>query len=193
MLAATKWGASSKVPRRPCFERKETWTETSSTMSPGSSGAGRRAALVALLGAAVLGTDPDAALARRKGRGRRRVSAAAADRCFPGTNCTPGAGKNTARCDFAFSTVFRNKDVRGSNLSRSSFAGADLRGADFRGANLSGGCFASANLTGPNWVPPARSGRGAVAAGDDRRLHRRRPRGHGPAGPGSGRPPRCSR
>jgi hypothetical protein len=42
----------------------------------------------------------------------------------------------------------RNKDVRGANLSRSSFAGADLRGADFRGANLSGGCFASAVLTG---------------------------------------------
>ena len=58
------------------------------------------------------------------------------------------AGKNTSRCDFAFSTVFRNKDVRGSNLSKSSFAGADLSGADLRGANLGGGCFTGANLSG---------------------------------------------
>src|SRR5919106_359927 len=103
----------------------------------------RRAALTALIGAALLGTDPGAVLARRKRRDRGRVAAEAGDRCFPGTNCDPGRGRNTSRCDFAFSTVFRNKDVRGSNLSRSSFAGAD-----FRGANLSGGCFASADLTG---------------------------------------------
>jgi uncharacterized protein YjbI with pentapeptide repeats len=107
----------------------------------------RRATLAAAFGAALLRHDPGAVLAR-KTRKRGTASAAAADACYPGTHCTPGKGKNTSGCDFAFSTLFRNKDVRGANLSQSSFAGADLRGADFRGANLSGGCFASANLTG---------------------------------------------
>jgi hypothetical protein len=64
----------------------------------------RRAALAALLGAALLGTDTGAARAKRKGRDRRRVAAAAADRCFPGKNCVPGPGKIATRCDFAFST-----------------------------------------------------------------------------------------
>ncbi len=105
----------------------------------------RRGALAAVLG--VLLVSPIGSAARRR-RGASRVSAAATDRCYPGKSCVPGPGKYAPRCDFAFSTDFRNTDVRGANLSRSSFAGADLRGADFRGANLSGGCFASANLTG---------------------------------------------
>jgi hypothetical protein len=107
----------------------------------------RRAALATLLGAAVLRSNPGAALAK-KIKKRGRVEAAAANRCYPGTRCTPGPGRNASRCDFAFSTVFRNRDVRGSNLSKSSFRGADLRGADFRGANLSGGCFVGADLLG---------------------------------------------
>jgi hypothetical protein len=107
----------------------------------------RRATLAAAFGAALLRHDPGTVLARKTGK-RGTASAAAADPCYPNTRCTPGKGKNTSRCDFAFSTLFTNKDVRGANLSQSSFAGADLRGADFRGANLSGGCFASADLTG---------------------------------------------
>lgn len=108
----------------------------------------RRAALAAIFGAALVGTDPSASLAKRKGRRKGGVSAAAVDRCFPGTNCAPGAGKNTSRCDFSFSPIFRNLNVRGANLSQSNFVGADLRGADFRGANVSGSCFISADLTG---------------------------------------------
>jgi hypothetical protein len=108
----------------------------------------RRAAIAGLLGAALLGIDPGSTFARRKGRGGRRVSAAATDQCFPGTKRAPGAGKNSSRCDFSFSTAFRNKDVRGANLSQSNFVGADLRGADLRGANASGSCFISADLSG---------------------------------------------
>lgn len=104
----------------------------------------RRAAVTALFGAALLAPNRRAGLARRKGR----VSVAAADRCFPGTNCVPGAGRNTSRCDFSFSPVLRNKDARGANLSQSNFVGADLRGADLRGANVSGSCFISADFTG---------------------------------------------
>jgi hypothetical protein len=44
--------------------------------------------------------------------------------------------------------VFQNQDVRGANLSKSNFVGANLRGADFRGANLGGSCLISADLTG---------------------------------------------
>jgi hypothetical protein len=111
----------------------------------------RRAALATVLGAAVV--RPEAgAMAKRKGQGKRRraarVTAQAADACFPGTRCTPGKGRNNSGCDFAHATVFRNKDVRGSNLSHSNFFGADLTGADLRGANLSGSCFISADLQG---------------------------------------------
>ena len=102
----------------------------------------RRAALATLLGAALLGRVPAPLLA--KGEGQHK----AADPCYPSTRCTPGKDKNLSRCDFAFSTVFRNLNVHGANLSHSNFAGADLRGADFHGANLSGGCFASADLSG---------------------------------------------
>jgi hypothetical protein len=108
----------------------------------------RRTALATLLGAIVFRIEPASTAARRKRRGGRRISAQAADTCFPGARCTPGKGRNTSGCDFAFSTAFRNKDVRGANLSHSNFYNADLTGADFRGANLSGGCFINANLTG---------------------------------------------
>jgi hypothetical protein len=110
----------------------------------------RRAALATLFGAALLRQAPIATAAKRKNRRRRtaRVTAQAADDCYPGRRCTPGKGKNTSGCDFSHSTVFQNRDVRGSNLSDSNFFGADLRGADFRGANLSGGCFVGANLRG---------------------------------------------
>jgi hypothetical protein len=111
----------------------------------------RRAAVAALLGAALAGhaTAPFAAERKRKGKVRTQAKTrAAVATCYPGTRCTPGRGTNNSRCDFSFSTLFRNRDVRGANLSNSTFRGADLRGADFRGANLSGGCFVGADLLG---------------------------------------------
>jgi hypothetical protein len=111
----------------------------------------RRTALAAVLGAALLGHDPDAAAARararRRGRGRMRAQATV-ETCYPGTRCTPGKGRNNSGCDFSGTTIFQNRNVRGANLSNSNFTGADLAGADFRGANLSGACFVDANLTG---------------------------------------------
>jgi uncharacterized protein YjbI with pentapeptide repeats len=108
----------------------------------------RRAALTAILGAAL--APAHVAVVSGKGQKKRKVKVAAqaVDRCYPGTSCAPGKGKNTSRCDFSFSTVFQNKDVRGANLSKSNFVGATLTGADFRGANLSEACLISADLSG---------------------------------------------
>jgi uncharacterized protein YjbI with pentapeptide repeats len=106
----------------------------------------RRAALAMLLGAAVLGRVPAPLLAKKTKK--RKATAAAADACYPNTACIPGKGRNASGCDFSFSSLLQNKDVRGSNLSNSNFIGANLTGADFRGANLSGGCFVGADLTG---------------------------------------------
>ena len=106
----------------------------------------RRAALATVLGATLLRHGPDAAGART--RNRKRKVKAAASTCYPGTRCDPGRGRNTSKCDFSFSTLFRNKDVRGSNISNSTFRGADLRGADLRSANLGGSCFVGADLSG---------------------------------------------
>jgi hypothetical protein len=114
----------------------------------------RRRAIATLLGAALLGHDPAKALGKRRRAGKVKAQAKAKAKtqpppCYPGgTTCSPGKGKNTSGCDFSRSTVFHNKDVRGSNLSNSSFVGADLRGADFRGANMSGSCLVGADLTG---------------------------------------------
>lgn len=108
----------------------------------------RRAALTTILGAALLRHGPDDVQAKTTGKNRKKRVKAAASICYPGTRCDPGRGKNTSKCDFSFSTLFRNKDVRGSNLSNSTFRGADLRGADFRSANLSGSCFVGADLGG---------------------------------------------
>lgn len=99
----------------------------------------RRTALVAVLGATLLRHHPDTVLAKDKGKAKAKP-------CYPGSNCTPGKGKNTSGCDFTSSTAFFERDVRGSNLSHGNFTGAQLAKADFRGANLSGGCFVDANL-----------------------------------------------
>lgn len=107
----------------------------------------RRSAVVALLGATVLGHDPDATLAKDKQKVKAAAKAKAKNKpCYPGTSCIPGKGRNTSGCDFSNSTHFKNKDVRGANLSNSNFFAADLEGADFRGANLSGSCFVAASL-----------------------------------------------
>lgn len=125
----------------------------------------RRAALVSAIGATLLWSDRDVVAARKtrkkkvKGDPRPNTSAngvattAAADACYPNTNCAPGRGKNVSGCDFAHATVFRNADLRGANVSNANFFAADLTGADFRGANLSGGCFVGADLTGARLGP----------------------------------------
>ena len=87
----------------------------------------RRAALATLIGAILLRRDLGMTLAKKPAK----ATTAAADACFPGgTTCRPGRGKNTSGCDFAFSMVFHNTDVRGSNLSHGNFVNADLRGTD---------------------------------------------------------------
>jgi hypothetical protein len=114
----------------------------------------RRGVLATVLAATLLRPDGDG-LAKRKRRGKGKARGgrtarvmAEASVCYPGTRCAPGRGKNASRCDFSSSTVFRNRDARGANLSNSNFTGADLTGADLRAANLGGGCFVGADLFG---------------------------------------------
>lgn len=125
---------------------------------------GSRRTLLGLLAtvsaASNLGATPVAEVAaathpHRRRRQRRRNKEKRRDKkrnrkrpCFPGTSCVPGAGLETPGCDFSRSTVFVDRDVRGADLSDSSFFAADLRGADLRGANVRGGCFLAANLLG---------------------------------------------
>jgi hypothetical protein len=105
----------------------------------------RRTAVATLLGATLLRHDPSAVRAKTKAR----ANATTADDCYPGgTTCRPGRGKNTSGCDFTSSTIFRNADARGSNLSKSNFSDAVQTGADLRGANLGGSCLRGADLTG---------------------------------------------
>ncbi|MFN8594416.1 MAG: pentapeptide repeat-containing protein [Thermomicrobiales bacterium] len=114
-----------------------------------SSRRSRRGALAMAFAAALLGHGCDEILAgKRERKERARVTAISSDGCFPNKNCKPGKGKNASHCDFSFSTVLHNKDVRGANLSNSGFVGANLTGADLRSANLSGSCFLGADLTG---------------------------------------------
>lgn len=105
----------------------------------------RRTALGALLGAVILGQEPDAGGAKTQRRNRTGVQAAA-NSCYPGTRCSPGRGKNASGCDFAGAATFVGRDLRGANLSKSNFTGAQLAQADLRGSNLSGACFVGANL-----------------------------------------------
>jgi hypothetical protein len=107
----------------------------------------RRSAVGALLGAALLGHGPAAALAKGRGRDKAKGKVqTTAKRCYPGTRCTPGRGTNTSGCDFTDSQVLFEGDFRGANLSNSNFTGAVLAKGDFRGANLSGACLVRANL-----------------------------------------------
>jgi uncharacterized protein YjbI with pentapeptide repeats len=116
----------------------------------------RRTVLGLLLGAALHGRDVDSAagkpLAGRKGKKTQTQTSSkqrSGDRrCYPGTSCIPGPGRDNTGCDFSFSTLFRDKNAQGSQLGKSNFRGADLRGANFQGANLAGACFVSANLEG---------------------------------------------
>lgn len=115
----------------------------------------RRAAVATLLGAALLGHAPAPTsaklLAKRKRNGKKRKKGKKNTRnrpCYTNTDCIPGQGKDNAGCDFTFSTVFRDRDARGSHLGHSNLRGADLRGADLRGADLGGACLVGASLEG---------------------------------------------
>lgn len=99
----------------------------------------RRAALIALLGAAL----PSPAAGRRGKRTGRRQRRA----CYPGTDCVPGPGAATRRCDFG-GAALAGRDLRGAVLRGSNLAGADLSGADLSGAALDGACLAGAILLG---------------------------------------------
>ena len=103
----------------------------------------RRGALGVLVGAVARLGEAVPSLARsRAHNGKAKVNP-----CSPGgTACTPGKGRNSSGCDFAGSTAFFQRDVRGSNLSHANFTGAQLAQADLRGANLSGACLVGANL-----------------------------------------------
>ena len=123
--------------------------------------ASRRAALVTLLGAALLRHDPTGVLAKGRGKVKSQAKAKAKVKvCNPGTRCTPGKGRNTSGCDFSGSTAFFAGDFRGSNLSNSNFTGAHLAEADFRGANLSGACLVGTDLQGSQARRLGQPGRG---------------------------------
>ncbi len=120
----------------------------------------RRAALAALVGAALLGhgpvPTPAKLLAKRNRKGKKRNKAKKTKGkgpCYPNTHCIPGPGMDNVGCDFSFSTLVRDKDVHGSHLRRTNFRGADLAGADFRGTDLGGACFVGANLEGATLGP----------------------------------------
>jgi hypothetical protein len=105
----------------------------------------RRGAIAAVLGAALLGHDPAAMLAKGKRKANGNAKAKAKS-CYPNTTCVPGRGRDASGCDFTGSNAFFQGNFRGSNLSHGNFTRADLRGADFRGANLAGACFVDVSL-----------------------------------------------
>jgi hypothetical protein len=121
------------------------WTKTS-----------RRTALGALLGAALLGREPDPATAkpkpkdkrqRRRQRKQRKKGNTGNNRpCYPGTNCRTGPGQDASGCDFSGSVAFIAGDFSGSDLRGANFTGAHLALANFQGADLGGACLVDANL-----------------------------------------------
>jgi hypothetical protein len=78
----------------------------------------------------------------------RAQAAAVPAKCFNGSPCIPGPGKNLAKCNFGGSSALKNKNVKGANLGGANLAGADASGANFSGANLGDACLVGAILTG---------------------------------------------
>ncbi len=133
--------------------------------TPGS----RRTALGALLGTALLGSraevlakpgkrrdrgkdrdndkNTDKAKKRKQQQRTKRARAEAAAGCCSGGNCTPGPGKNLARCCYQGQTL-TGKSFKGANLGSTNFSGATLTNANFSGANLDKTCLVDADLTG---------------------------------------------
>lgn len=105
----------------------------------------RRAALGAILGAALLEHAPGSLAAKGKGKKTRKRKRKNRD-CYPGRSCHLGPGKDTAGCDFAGSVAFFEGDFSGSNLSGANLTGAQMAGANLQGADLGNACLVGANL-----------------------------------------------
>jgi uncharacterized protein YjbI with pentapeptide repeats len=113
----------------------------------------------ALLGAAGLGALAGQDAAGKKGKSKRRGNGARKDRkgkdrvraqalsCCGGGNCTPGAGKNLAKCCFEGQNL-AGQTFKGANLSSANFSDANLTNANLANANLDKSCFVDADLTG---------------------------------------------
>jgi hypothetical protein len=113
----------------------------------------------ALLGAAGLGALAGQDAAGKKGKSKRRGNGARKDRkgkdrvraqalsCCGGGNCTPGAGKNLAKCCFEGQNL-AGQTFKGANLSSANFSDANLTNANLVNANLDKSCFVDADLTG---------------------------------------------
>ncbi len=114
----------------------------------------RRAAVAALLTGVLGSVAPVAAdtrgrkRGRKKGRGRARVCTEQLPAvCCATGNCTPGKGKNLAKCCYEDANV-SNKNFAGANLGSANFSGADASRSNFAGANLGRACLVDADLTG---------------------------------------------
>jgi uncharacterized protein YjbI with pentapeptide repeats len=97
------------------------------------------------------GRDQGGSKRRGNGKGKNRkgkkgVRAQGAG-CCSGGNCTPGAGKNLAKCCYEDQNL-AGKTFKGANLGSANFTGATLTNADFRSANLDKTCLVDADLTG---------------------------------------------
>jgi hypothetical protein len=125
---------------------------------------GTRRGVVRTLSGALLGVAGLGALAghdtvgknqgkrKRRGDGKRknRVRAQAAS-CCSGGNCTPGAGKNLAKCCYEGQNL-AGKSFKGANLGNANFSGATLTNANFSSANLDKTCFVDADVTGAKFT-----------------------------------------
>ena len=126
---------------------------------------GTRRGVVRTLAGALLGTAGLSALAgqdaagKEKGNSKRRGKGARKNRtgknrvraqalsCCGGSNCTPGAGKNLAKCCYEGQNL-AGQNFKGANLSSANFSDANLTNATLTNANLDKTCFVDADLTG---------------------------------------------
>jgi DNA-binding beta-propeller fold protein YncE len=85
---------------------------------------------------------------RRNAKDRPAQNAGAeATRCCATGNCTPGKGKNLAKCCYQGQDL-TGKNFQGANLGSANFSGATLTNANLQGANAGKACFVDADLRG---------------------------------------------
>jgi uncharacterized protein YjbI with pentapeptide repeats len=115
------------------------------------------AGLIALAGGDAAGKDTGKGKSKRRGNGKgknrkgKNGVRAQALRCCSGGNCTPGAGKNLAKCCYEDQDL-AGKTFKGANLGNANFSGATLTGANFTSANLDRTCFVDADITGARFT-----------------------------------------
>jgi DNA-binding beta-propeller fold protein YncE len=135
----------------------------------------RRAALVAIFDAVVLGhiSDPATGRPKRKrrdkgkerkrdqqrgghnrgsGRGRgnkqtQTLGEAVPGKCCSRNACVPGPGKHLGKCCFEDANL-AGQNFKGANLGSANFSRAILTNANFSSANLGKTCFVDADVTG---------------------------------------------